>query len=161
MSLRGAAKALGASGNGLEGIAWSPRLKRNFIVVEPSPTVFEFDDKWSLVARRNIKGLKFNSDNKGIEGLTYIDVGATGYLIALCEGNFCDGGKRGREVGNGRVLVMKVTGVAGDLSFKMVNVPSSAKFTDYSGIDMKPAANGLFTVGAPRPLARGMCLHEV
>lgn len=27
------------------------------------------------------------------------------FLFALCEGNFCTGGKKGKEPGNGRIIV--------------------------------------------------------
>lgn len=53
----------------------------------------------------------FSSANKGIEGADWLSVpGANeegGYLLALCEGNNCLGGKEGREPGSGKILVME------------------------------------------------------
>ena len=43
-------------------------------------------------------------DNKGLEDLYYL---GGGRALALCEGNFCTGGAKGREKGNGRILVLR------------------------------------------------------
>ena len=50
--------------------------------------------------------IEFEGDSKGFEGGTSVR-GADGvlYLLGLCEGNFCSE-SRGKEVGNGRVVVM-------------------------------------------------------
>ena len=43
-------------------------------------------------------------ENKGLEDLYYL---GGGRALALCEGNFCVGGSRGREKGNGRILALR------------------------------------------------------
>jgi hypothetical protein len=42
-------------------------------------------------------------ENKGLEDLYYL---SKNRALALCEGNFCSGGSKGREKGNGRILVL-------------------------------------------------------
>ena len=34
--------------------------------------------------------------------------GAGQFLLAICEGNFCTGGRKGRQAGNGRIIVSQL-----------------------------------------------------
>jgi len=36
------------------------------------------------------------------------------FLFALCEGNFCVGGKRGKKAGNGRLIISQLETDAND-----------------------------------------------
>lgn len=53
-------------------------------------------------------------------------------------GNYCQGGRRGDEPGNGRVVVAEFNGKDGDDCawdvLKVVEVPAAAYFKDYSGM---------------------------
>lgn len=76
----------------------------------------------------------FSSENKGFEGMC---IGKTTdgrkILFGLCEGNFCSGGKKGKEKGNGRIVVYEQQ----DKCWKQIkvwNIPSHVQFTDYSDI---------------------------
>lgn len=55
-------------------------------------------------------------------------------------GNYCKGGRRGRERGNGRVVVAEfwknATGCGWEVVKKAV-IPPSADFQDYSGMDFR------------------------
>mmetsp|Transcript_8211 Transcript_8211/g.16615 ORF Transcript_8211/g.16615 Transcript_8211/m.16615 type:complete len:423 (-) Transcript_8211:206-1474(-) len=88
----------------------------------------------------------FSSENKGFEGAVVIHhpVQNTSYLVALCEGNHCDGGRRGREPGNGRLIVLARRQIPdpnnssiNDCWFEAVDeirLPKSINFVDYSGM---------------------------
>lgn len=85
----------------------------------------------------------FQGTSKGFEGAIGIkDLGNTFTLIGLCEGNFCAEGKKGKEVGNGRLVVMQKTldanGSCMWSTVKMITIPASAEFQDYSAIDIDP-----------------------
>jgi len=70
---------------------------------------------------------------------------ATGdfYILALCDGNFCEGGDRAHLPGNGRMMLLKkaskitVDGVYYDCQWqahKVINLPETVNFPDYSSI---------------------------
>ena len=81
---------------------------------------------------------KFEGNSKGFEGATSLR-GADGvlYILGLCEGNFCSE-SRGKEVGNGRVVVMAradnrdMPGGCEWRTVRVVDLPESVKFVDYS-----------------------------
>ena len=81
---------------------------------------------------------EFEGDSKGFEGAISLR-GADGvlYMLGLCEGNYCSEA-RGKEVGNGRVVVMKRHDAADEPTgciWKTVNtleLPKSVRFVDYS-----------------------------
>lgn len=64
------------------------------------------------------------------------------FLLGLCEGNHCKGGRRGAERGNGRIVVTQLVanGTGGDCAWdvvKTVAIPPAAAFLDYSGMDFR------------------------
>ena len=83
---------------------------------------------------------QFEGDSKGFEGAVSLR-GRDGvlYILGLCEGNFCSEA-RGKEVGNGRVVVMRRVGddeAPGGCVWQTVRVlelPSSVGFVDYSAM---------------------------
>lgn len=53
------------------------------------------------------------------------------FLLAICEGNFCKGGRKGRQAGNGRIIVSQLHVNASDPSdCRYVNCPC---IVDFSG----------------------------
>jgi hypothetical protein len=90
----------------------------------------------------------------GFEGADWLPVkGANaqgGYLLGLCEGNQCEGGKVGREPGYGRVVVMeKVTRDNGGCTWRTaatLSLPKSLKFM--------ASARGGVRGAAPTPVQR-------
>lgn len=98
---------------------------------------------------------EFEKDNKGFEGAIVLD-GADGssYMLALCEGNHCGGGKKGRDTGNGRLVILR-RGVDdnGKCLFKSdgeIHLPKELDFADYSAITINqnasPGKDGEMTV---------------
>eukprot|EP01013_Petalomonas_cantuscygni_P002400 TRINITY_DN12455_c0_g1_i1.p1 TRINITY_DN12455_c0_g1~~TRINITY_DN12455_c0_g1_i1.p1 ORF type:complete len:483 (-),score=92.48 TRINITY_DN12455_c0_g1_i1:270-1661(-) len=102
----------------------------------------------------------FSHGNKGFEGMILQRVGrAPGevYLLALCEGNFCTGGKRGRTSGNGRLVVLRYQdqpqgGAQSPRELRgasclwvpvtELELPKTADFQDYSAISQHPMPDG-------------------
>lgn len=78
-------------------------------------------------------------NKKGWEGAEYVDKGDEGeFLLGVCEGNHCQGSKgRGKERGNGRIVVTKLVEDAEGCKWetqKLVKLPPF--FKDYSDIDI-------------------------
>jgi hypothetical protein len=114
-----------------------------------------FVDDTVIVADECGCDYEFVKENKGFEGAIVMD-GADGasYMLALCEGNHCNGGKKGRDTGNGRVVVLRrgVDG-SGKCLFKTVGevkLPKEVDFVDYSAITLDqnaaPGKDGEMTV---------------
>ncbi|KAG5187756.1 hypothetical protein JKP88DRAFT_353620 [Tribonema minus] len=84
----------------------------------------------------------FEGDSKGFEGAIHLH-DATGqlYMLALCEGNHCAQKQKGREKGNGVLVVTKKVvkddGTCSWQTIRHMKVPSSAMFQDYSGINIQ------------------------
>lgn len=82
---------------------------------------------------------KFKQRNTGFEGAVILDAtDGNSYLLALCEGNFCTGGVKGKQAGNGMIVVMRRTvNNHGECVYETVetmSVPKTADFIDYSAM---------------------------
>lgn len=97
----------------------------------------------------------FEGTSKGFEGAVgFPDGSGNLYIVALCEGNHCSEDKQKRkDVGNGRVVLMrkKMNDPVKDKEYaclwetvKIVKIPNSASFLDYSAIDI--TSNGRVAV---------------
>mmetsp|Transcript_38680 Transcript_38680/g.75582 ORF Transcript_38680/g.75582 Transcript_38680/m.75582 type:complete len:400 (-) Transcript_38680:211-1410(-) len=79
----------------------------------------------------------FSSENKGIEGGSYVAKDGKRYFLGLCEGNYCKGGDEGREPGNGRIIVSSFV-QDGDKCMwdveKVINLPKTLQFQDYADV---------------------------
>lgn len=77
-------------------------------------------------------------ENKGFESILYIrTLDGEAYMLGLCEGNHCLGGRPGAEPGNGRIVVSQLEFSADGCVWtpqKTINIPKSADFKDYSGM---------------------------
>jgi len=84
----------------------------------------------------------FSYDNKGFEGTAIVEhPNGKQYLLGLCEGNFCEGGKSGQKPGHGRIVVMeRVIDEAGVCEYReaaVVSIPRDANFEDYSDMAIR------------------------
>ncbi|GMH63730.1 hypothetical protein TrRE_jg1246, partial [Triparma retinervis] len=102
----------------------------------------EADGEYELL-RACPTDLEFDGDSKGFEGAVGFAAQDDGeiYMLGLCEGNHCKEGKKGKERGNGRVVVMKRNqgGEEGDCSWETIEtleLPKTADFQDYSAISV-------------------------
>jgi len=77
--------------------------------------------------------------NKGLESIHYLETrSGRRILLGLCEGNWCSGGHRGREKGNGKIVVAElVPESAHDACswkpIKVIDLPAEIDMTDYAG----------------------------
>lgn len=128
--------------SGLEDIAYDKREQRFYALIEAVPVgkgryravIVEYDHAFRPGERHSLP-LDFAVDNKGFEGLTYVERNGQGYLLALCEGNRCKGGTAGRKPGGGRVHVFRRRPDGWDHVAEL-RLPKSVAFTDYASFDI-------------------------
>jgi hypothetical protein len=75
------------------------------------------------------------SDNKGLEGLSYIQRQGQDYVFGMCEGNRCRGGAAGRKPGGGRIQIFQ-KGAESWEHTGTVKLPKSVDFEDYAALDV-------------------------
>eukprot|EP00557_Chaetoceros_sp_GSL56_P001582 CAMPEP_0176500304 /NCGR_PEP_ID=MMETSP0200_2-20121128/13454_1 /TAXON_ID=947934 /ORGANISM="Chaetoceros sp., Strain GSL56" /LENGTH=613 /DNA_ID=CAMNT_0017898911 /DNA_START=1723 /DNA_END=3561 /DNA_ORIENTATION=- len=80
---------------------------------------------------------EFEGDSKGFEGAFGLE-GVDGelYILGLCEGNYCSESRKS-EKGNGKIVLMKKKDCLWQ-TLRVIDVPSTAYFTDYSDISIRP-----------------------
>ncbi len=81
----------------------------------------------------------FQRENKGFEGVSLVVRGGKEHLLALCEGNDCDGKGVGKTPGNGKIKVFAREGRKFQY-LASIDLPRSLPFIDYSGIDVRDRA---------------------
>jgi len=107
---------------------------------------FNNDDTYSVL-NECPSTYEFSSANKGFEGAAYVkDSKGQAFMLGLCEGNFCEGGVRGRTSGNGRIVVLKRdTNVAINgksypcawVTQRVIELPHTIQFMDYSALSIR------------------------
>ena len=126
--------------DGYEGITYNAAKRRFYLLVESRKQksgrylaeIVEYDDTLSFVKRRPLE-FEFKTANKGFEAVSYVRRGGRDYALALCEGNKCKSGKKGRQPGDGRVqLFAKKKRRWSHLS--TIKLPKSVMFEDYSAL---------------------------
>ena len=75
----------------------------------------------------------FEERNTGFEGLGAVRWRGQDYLLALCEGNRCRAGKKGRRPGGGRIQVLERRGKLWR-PVATIQLPRSVEFEDYSAL---------------------------
>lgn len=130
-------------GDGYEDIAYSPRTRRFYLLIEaekhPDGTykaqIDECDEHARFKTRRWVDFV-FKHRNTGMEGLSAIRAAGKDYLLALCEGNGCHGGRKGKKPGSGRIHVLRRAGKMWQ-SMTTIALPPSVKFEDYSAVALR------------------------
>jgi hypothetical protein len=125
-------------GEGYEDIAYSPELKRFYLLIEAEkhhdgtfkPLIDECDEQGRVRGRRWVN-IAFQKRNTGLEGLAAIRWKGKDYLLALCEGNRCRAGRAGRKGGGGRIHVLVRKGGHWE-SVARIKLPRSVDFEDYA-----------------------------
>jgi hypothetical protein len=104
----------------------------------------EMNDKDYSIKDKCSTEFAFEGDSKGFEGaVTIRDLNNEMVVLGLCEGNHCSETQK-KESGNGRLVAMRKTVQAKPngrtsciwTTIRMINIPSSAYFEDYSGMTM-------------------------
>lgn len=125
---------------GFEGIAFDPERRHYFLLVESSnvgPGVFkalveEYDEDFRLLDNQELDFV-LPAENKGFEGIAHMRRAEGEYLLCLCEGNKCRGGKKGRKPGKGRIQLFQ----RDDGRWKHtqeIKLPKVAFFNDYADL---------------------------
>jgi len=130
-------------GDGYEDIAYSPHLKRFYLLIEAEKDVDgtykalidECDERAGFKGRRWVD-FPFEKRNTGFEGLCAVRWKGSDYLLALCEGNRCRAGRAGREGGGGRIHVLARKGGTW-VSVARIKLPGTVDFEDYSAVSLK------------------------
>jgi hypothetical protein len=136
--LLGAARRKG----GFEGIAYNAAMQRFYLLVEAREhangsfhaVAVECDDQFRRLKERPLD-FTFKSDNKGFEAIAHARRDGGDYLLALCEGNKCKCGEKGRIPGGGRVQLFEKSKKAWR-HVDAIPLPSTLPFVDYSGMSI-------------------------
>jgi len=128
---------------GYEGIAYNAEKQRFYLLVEArkhakgyyQALIVEYDDDFRYLKDRPVD-FTFESSNKGFEAVAHVRRNGKDYLLALCEGNLCKCGKKGRKPGGGRVQVFQKKRKRWRHS-RAIALPPSLPFVDYSGMSIE------------------------
>ncbi|WP_369214318.1 hypothetical protein [Streptomyces flavofungini] len=128
---------------GYEDLAHDQRKDRYYTLSEAEPVkpkgfrarVHEYDAKLRPLGSAHLE-FDLADANKGMEGLEWVERSGTGYLLALCEGNQCAGGKKGRTPGGGRVQVFRRGGKRW-IRTATLALPESLPFEDFSSVSVR------------------------
>lgn len=131
------------SGEGYEDIAYSPHQRRYYLLIEaekhPDGTfkavIEECDEEFRFKGRRWVD-FSFEERNTGFEGLSAVRWRGHDYLLALCEGNRCRAGRKGRRPGGGRIQVLERHGKVWR-PVATIRLPRSVRFEDYSALAIR------------------------
>jgi hypothetical protein len=136
---------LGAArqGEGYEDIAYSATRRRFYLLIEaekrPDGTYKAAIEERNEAGRflgRSWVDIAFEKRNTGLEGLSIVRWRGREYLLALCEGNRCRGGRKGRKPGGGRIHVLQKRGPLWR-STACITLPRRAAFEDYSAVSLR------------------------
>ncbi len=130
-------------GDGYEDIAFSPHTRRFYLLVEaekhPDGTyrglIDQFDESGRFKGRHWID-FPLPRRNTGFEGLAAVRRAGKDYLLALCEGNRCKAGRKGRKPGGGRIQVL-TRQAKGWKPIACIKLPRSVEFEDYSAVSLR------------------------
>ena len=127
---------------GYEGITYNADKKRFYLLVEArkhardcyQASIIEYDDQFNYLKQRTVD-FTFKSDNKGFEAVAHVRRDDQDYLLALCEGNNCKCGSKGRKPGGGRVQLFKKKKRRWAHA-STIALPTTLPFVDYSGMSI-------------------------
>jgi hypothetical protein len=131
------------SGDGYEDIAFSPYSRRFYLLIEaekhPDGTFKGMIDQCDEAGRfkgRHWIDFSFEKRNTGFEGLAVVRRAGKDHLLALCEGNRCRGGRKGRKPGGGRIQVLVRQGRVWK-PVACIKLPPGVEFEDYSAVSLR------------------------
>ena len=127
---------------GYEGITYNAAKRRYYLLVESHEQkggdyralIVEYDDEFRFLKHRPVD-FTFKSSNKGFEAVAHVRRDDTDYILALCEGNKCRGGEKGRKPGGGRVQLFEKRKKHWSHS-RTIALPDTLPFVDYSGMSI-------------------------
>jgi hypothetical protein len=127
---------------GYEGITYNAANQRFYLLVESrkqasgcyQALIVEYDGEFRYLKERTVD-FTFKSSNKGFEAVAHVRRDDRDYLLALCEGNKCKCGDKGRKPGGGRVHVFE-KGKKRWRHSRTIALPATVPFVDYSGMSL-------------------------
>jgi hypothetical protein len=127
---------------GYEGITYNAARRRFYLLVEARKrasgyyhaSIVEYDDEFRYLKERPVD-FTFKSSNKGFEAVAHVRRNGEDYVVALCEGNKCKCGDKGRKPGGGRVQVFEKRRKRW-LHSRTIPLPPTLSFVDYSGMSI-------------------------
>ena len=130
-------------GDGYEDIAFSPYTRRFYLLIEAEKHVDgtykalidECTEDGQFEGRRWVD-FPLEKRNTGLEGLSAVRWKGCDYLLALCEGNRCRGGRKGKKPGGGRIQVLQRAGAMWK-PVATIALPPRVTFEDYSAISLR------------------------
>jgi hypothetical protein len=130
------------SAHGYEGIAYNAAKERFYLLVEArkqasgfyQALIVEYDREFGYLKERPVD-FTFKSSNKGFEAAAHVRRGGKDYLLALCEGNKCKCGEKGRTPGGGRVQLFEKRRKRWR-HWRSIALPATVPFVDYSGMSL-------------------------
>ncbi len=127
---------------GYEDITLNERERRFYLLIEAVPFApgvfkakideYDMDFRW---LESHWLDFPLEVENKGLEGLTWLQRGDQDYVLAVCEGNKCKGGALGRKPGGGRIQIFQKGPGQWERVGKL-KLPKTLLFEDYSGLDV-------------------------
>ncbi len=128
--------------DGYEAITRDPKTGNLFLMIEAlkhgdknQAKLVEMDADLDTIGKEWLD-YDFSSENKGFEGAAVVRHKGNLLLLALCEGNYCEGGEKGRDKGHGRIQVFKRK----KKSWKhidQIKLPKEVDFEDYASIAVR------------------------
>jgi hypothetical protein len=127
---------------GYEGITYNAAKQRFYLLVESrkqasgyyQAMIVEYDDEFRYLKERPAD-FTFKSSNKGFKAVAHVRRGDKDFLLALCEGNKCKCGDKGRQPGGGRVQLFEKRRKRW-LHTRTIALPTVLPFVDYSGMSV-------------------------
>jgi len=125
---------------GREDITFDNQRGRFFVITEAvrekdgsfKPKVTVLDSQLRYVEEGRLD-FPLEGKHKGMEGLTTVYRQGQLFLLGLCEGNFCHGGRRGRRPGGGRIQVFQRD--RGNWTpVDTIELPEALEFENYSSL---------------------------
>jgi hypothetical protein len=128
--------------SGYEGITYNAAKQRFYLLVEArkhargcyQAMIVEYDNEFRYRKERPLD-FTFESANKGFEAVAYVRRKDQDYVLALCEGNKCKCGSKGRKPGGGRVQVFEKKKRRWAHA-ATIALPAELPFVDYSGMSI-------------------------
>ena len=130
-------------GDGYEDIAFSRHTRRFYLLIEAEKhpdgrykALIDECDESGRYQRRRWVDVAFEKRNTGYEGLYAVRWRKQDYLLALCEGNRCRSGRRGRKPGGGRLHLLQRAGTLWK-PVAQIKLPPTVRFEDYSAVSLR------------------------
>lgn len=124
---------------GYEDLAYDRDERRLFLLREAVPSrgafssdIVEWNDRFEPVRNARLD-FAFRDANKGFEGLACTYRHGHRWLLAMCEGNRCQCGRKGRTPGGGRIQVFAQGHQKWERRHELA-LPEDVPFEDYSGL---------------------------